>query len=182
MTRVYFIKPVGMDGPIKVGCSQSPANRRDALDNWSPFALEIIAEIDGDTRLERRFHHFFLASHDRREWFKPSALMTDTIAAINAGTFDINCLPEPRHLPNVNAPKRTVEQRQRQSISMRLTCKQSRTGFFFNVQQGHPSQLIDAGDWAPIEEFLAAPHLHGVAVNHPWARTKQAAWLAKVGA
>lgn len=52
--RVYFIKPVGLAGPIKIGCSYSPEKRRSALDCWSPFALEIIAQIDGGANLERQ--------------------------------------------------------------------------------------------------------------------------------
>lgn len=98
MSRVYFIKPVGMDGPIKVGCSYSPEGRRKTLDTWSPFALEIIAEIDGDFQLERRFHALFAETHQRREWFGMSKRMAATIAAINDGSFDVATLPAPIHI------------------------------------------------------------------------------------
>ena len=46
MTYVYFIKPIGMDGPIKIGCSVSPDRRRETLEWWCPFPLEILAEIE----------------------------------------------------------------------------------------------------------------------------------------
>lgn len=98
MKRVYFIKPVGMDGPIKIGCSQSPQLRREALDNWSPFALEIVAEIEGGFDLERRFHALFVETHQRREWFGWSKRLAATIAAIRDGTFDLATLPEPIHV------------------------------------------------------------------------------------
>lgn len=94
MKRVYFIKPVGMDGPIKIGCSQSPDGRRCTLETWSPFALEVIAEIDGGFNIERRLHHAFYASHQRREWFTPTPRLLAVIAEIQAGTFDVTSLPE----------------------------------------------------------------------------------------
>ena len=91
MTRVYFIKPIGMEGPIKIGCSFSPTARRETLETWSPFALEIVAEIEGEFRLERQFHALFSDSHQRREWFTATP-------AINAGTFDKTTLPNPKLL------------------------------------------------------------------------------------
>lgn len=97
--RVYFIKPVGMDGPIKVGCSHSPDGRRKTLETWSPFALEIIAEIEGGEDIERRFHALFYDTHQRGEWFDASAKMTAVVAAINGGSFDIEGLPQARRLP-----------------------------------------------------------------------------------
>lgn len=69
MSRVYFIKPIGFDGPIKIGCSISPDGRRDTLQTWCPFPLEIVAEIEGDTKLERRFHLMFDDTCKGREWF-----------------------------------------------------------------------------------------------------------------
>jgi hypothetical protein len=101
--RVYFIKPVGMAGPIKIGCSCSPSNRTRSLETWSPFALEVMAEIEGDVLLERQFHAMFLHLHERREWFRPGADLLDVIAQINAGTFSVEVLPDPlrvdrRHL------------------------------------------------------------------------------------
>lgn len=99
---VYFIKPVGMDGPIKVGCSFSPERRRRALDTWSPFALEIIAEIEGDYDLEQRFHALFVETHQRREWFGASKRIAATVAAINDGSFDIATLPAPLNVCRMN--------------------------------------------------------------------------------
>lgn len=69
MSVIYFIKPVGMDGPIKIGCSSWPESRRDTLATWSPFTLEIIAEIEGGYTLEHQFHAMFEHQHERSEWF-----------------------------------------------------------------------------------------------------------------
>ena len=95
MSFVYFIKPVGMDGPIKVGCSYAPEGRRKTLDTWSPFALEIVAEIEGGFDLERRFHALFAETHQRREWFGWSRRIAAVIEAINEGSFNIETLPAP---------------------------------------------------------------------------------------
>lgn len=105
MSRVYFIKPIGMDGPIKIGCSISPDTRRRALATWSPFALEIVAEIDGDFDLERRFHALFAETHQRREWFGWSKRLAAVISAINDGSFDAATLPAPIFIANNGAKK-----------------------------------------------------------------------------
>lgn len=51
---VYFIRPVGMDGPVKIGGSGVPKNRLNNLMTWSPFPLEVAATDDGGYPLERR--------------------------------------------------------------------------------------------------------------------------------
>lgn len=124
MKRVYFIKPVGMDGPIKIGCSQSPGKRRDTLDTWSPFALEIVAETEGHFDLEQAFHVMFEESHQRREWFTWSPRLQQTIDEINAGTFDYTSLPAPRRIigrvvKRVRRP-RSINERYRTSAMARM--------------------------------------------------------------
>lgn len=98
MSRVYFIKPVGMDGPVKIGCSHRPDGRLSALEAWSPFPLEVAAQIHGGMTLERRFHALFADQHSHREWFRPSPELTRVIALVASGEFDISTLPEPRSL------------------------------------------------------------------------------------
>lgn len=92
---VYFIKPIGMDGPIKIGQSKSPEGRVRDLSRWSPFPLEIVAEIEGGRDVEERFHAAFIDHHERLEWFSPHPEILNAIAAINAGTFDVDSLPYP---------------------------------------------------------------------------------------
>lgn len=101
-TLIYFIRPIGMDGPIKIGRSCSPDRRRKTLEIWSPFPLEIIAEIEGPFDLERRFHAKFEHLHQHSEWFKADPELLETVAAIAAGTFAIETLPAPRALPCIN--------------------------------------------------------------------------------
>lgn len=105
MRCVYFIKPIGLPGPFKVGCSLSPIGRRDALQSWSPLPLEVVAEIEGDFLLERRFHQLFIASHRGFEWFDETPELLAVVEQIKAGAFDVGTLPA--------AGKRTAFRRKR---------------------------------------------------------------------
>src|SRR3546814_2554543 len=84
MKRVYFIRPIGQAGPVKIGCSVGPNKRRHELETWSPVPLAIVAEIDGGFDIERRFHAKFQDNHERREWFNWSPGLDDTITAIRS--------------------------------------------------------------------------------------------------
>ena len=82
---VYFIKPVGMDGPIKIGVSTNPASRLDMLATWSPVPLELVAVIPGDAELERNIHECFADYHSHREWFAAGPRLASALAAIVSG-------------------------------------------------------------------------------------------------
>lgn len=98
MSVVYFIKPEGFDGPVKIGVTVDMAARLRAAACWSPFPLEVIATFEGDASLEHQFHALFEADHLRLEWFAWSPEMASVVAAINDGTFDFNVLPEPKYV------------------------------------------------------------------------------------
>ncbi len=157
MKRVYFIKPIGMDGPIKIGCSKSPTGRLSTLETWSPFALELLAEIEGGEKLERRFHAKFIAQRKSREWFEWSQELADTIAAIKAGVFDIETLPAPRRLHHghrTGPAKGTkwTEERRAQSVLQRAELKVTRrTGL-----------VRPPFRQATHEQFMADPAKYGV--------------------
>lgn len=84
---VYFMRPVGQAGPVKIGCSGSPKHRLLQLAEWSPFPLEIVAEMPGDYRLEARLHAHFGADYSHHEWFAWSADLEGVMQAVAAGTF-----------------------------------------------------------------------------------------------
>lgn len=69
MKSVYFLKPIGMDGPVKIGCSKQPQGRLQTLDIWSPFPLELMAIVPGDHKDERALHWHFRDSRLHGEWF-----------------------------------------------------------------------------------------------------------------
>ncbi|GLV28168.1 hypothetical protein TomTYG75_06920 [Sphingobium sp. TomTYG75] len=170
---VYFIKPIGMDGPIKIGCSRSPDGRCEALANWSPFALEVVAEIKGGFDLERRFHAAFAATHERREWFASSPELSAAIVAINAGTFNISTLPGPAFLAHKNkgrSPTRTPTQRRALSLSLRTTHLERRSGHESRIRTTGIVQCGDALAISYVEAFLSDPIRWGVPMPYLWAR------------
>lgn len=105
MKRVYFIKPIGMAGPIKIGTSNSPTHRAQDLATWSPFPLEVVATVEGGVPMERRFHAAFQSLHKGREWFEASAELVAAINHINAGIFDFDTLPVGVTLPPCRGPR-----------------------------------------------------------------------------
>jgi hypothetical protein len=82
---VYFIRPIGMDGPIKIGCSVKPLSRLIKFSAWSPFPLELIGSVPGSFADENRLHRRFSDLHTSKEWFMSSPLLRDTIERILAG-------------------------------------------------------------------------------------------------
>lgn len=82
VTHVYFIKPAGMSGPIKIGCSYLPANRLIDLTMWSPFKLEVIGFVEGTTKDERFLHRCFAHLHSHAEWFHPAPQLQEAIQNI----------------------------------------------------------------------------------------------------
>lgn len=83
---IYFLKPIGMEGPIKIGCSSAPEKRLAVFAAWSPFPLEIAATAKGNYKIERALHDRFAHLHTHLEWFKPDLELTSAIRRIAAGT------------------------------------------------------------------------------------------------
>lgn len=82
---VYFAKPIGFPGPIKIGCTCWPEQRVKDLSVWSPFPIELLAVIPGTFLLERNLHDCFADVHSHREWFQPSDKLLSGIEALIAG-------------------------------------------------------------------------------------------------
>lgn len=98
---VYFIRPVGMAGPVKIGSSVMPEKRLRELGAFCPFELELVAILPGTRELEARFHALFAADHQRGEWFAASTRLDAVIAQVAARTFDVSTLPEPLNINTV---------------------------------------------------------------------------------
>jgi hypothetical protein len=179
MKRVYFIKAVGMRGPIKIGCSFSPTGRKNGLQAWSPLPLEIIAEIDGGHDIERRFHQRFLETHKAYEWFYWSQDLQDTIEAIRAGTFDIATLPVANGSPLEKGKtyRGTPESRKQQSYSLRVANLSRRSGWSF---AGDAYRIVQSGREAEADAYLAEPHIHGKPIDAPWAELARSKWMEKL--
>lgn len=79
---IYFMKPVGLDGPVKIGCSYQPASRLVAFARWSPFPLEVIAVSAGDFSTESELHEIFAPELFHNEWFNASPRLRAVCAAL----------------------------------------------------------------------------------------------------
>src|SRR6185312_8112429 len=88
VSYVYFIKPIGRKGPIKIGCSNCPESRLVGLAAWSPFRLEIIGRTPGSLSDEGFLHQCFADSHSHHEWFHFTLLLGDTINRILASSIE----------------------------------------------------------------------------------------------
>lgn len=94
MTVVYFLRDDEGGGLTKIGYSGDPALRHRVFQRRLRRPLRLLATIHGGNRLEGRFHAYFRAHHSHGEWFRPCSELDAVIDAINAGSFDIDTLPD----------------------------------------------------------------------------------------
>ena len=160
MKRVYFIKPISMDGPIKIGCSKSPDQRIETLAVWCPLPLELIATVSGGMDIERRFHARFLDSHLGHEWFEATCELQALIADIQADRFDIASLPAPVML---RKPRGKAKPQNRDPVAARIinrlggtTAVARRIGVPITTVQSWKDNGIPKGRRAQIEGLAAA--------------------------
>lgn len=66
---IYFIKPVGADGPIKIGFSKDPLKRIKHIQPSSPSILEIAATAPATLYTENAVHRRFINLRIHGEWF-----------------------------------------------------------------------------------------------------------------
>lgn len=79
---VYFLRPIGALGPVKIGCSQDSAKRLRTVEIWSPLKLEIAASAPGTFRHENALHHRFAEQRLHGEWFAYSPELGALIEAV----------------------------------------------------------------------------------------------------
>ena len=83
--HLYAIKPVGLPGPIKLGCSMMPETRLRALAAWSPIPLEIVARVPGTTQDEAALHELLRADRTHGEWHRPSSAVQGVVRSMAQG-------------------------------------------------------------------------------------------------
>ncbi len=66
---VYFLRPIGQAGPIKIGCSKEPMKRLRSVEIWSPLMLEVVAAVPGGHADESVLHQMFGDNRLHGEWF-----------------------------------------------------------------------------------------------------------------
>lgn len=120
---VYFIRPVGADGPIKIGCSFVPQRRLEDFSVWSPAPLEIIGTVPGSFGDEKFLHECFADQHSHREWFHASDQLLTTIQDIlAAGSIaPAREVMKPKgSIRRGNGKPRSADFRRQHSYSLRL--------------------------------------------------------------
>lgn len=174
---VYFIKPIGMDGPIKIGFSMKPVTRLDALSTWSPFPLEIIGSVPGKLDDETFLHQCFSDLHTHREWFLSTPALRRAIQLVlGAGTVDAvrQTLVPKDGIKNRSRKPRSAEAKLRVAYKMRIEWAKRRLrgdasprDVYYSAPpdvyaiiskwDGHPgpAQQPSAADIARLEDFLA---------------------------
>jgi hypothetical protein len=96
--HIYFMRPVGQIGPIKIGCSRMPFKRLEMLSIVSPLRLEIIATTPGDHATERRLHGMFASDWLHHEWFAASKGLLAIVEHVTT-TGELPALPEGKIIP-----------------------------------------------------------------------------------
>lgn len=183
---IYFIRPIGAEGPIKIGCSQSPEVRLASMMAWSPLPLEIIAQAPGNLQDEDFIHRCFSGDHSHGEWFHPSPKLLAFVDTVKQ-TGTVNAVKSMTPAKTIrktwhNGP-RDKEIRRRASYTMRITWaeKKLRERFGDNAPRHAPDDVKQImSDWAGeygapstavlpnakqierLEEFLAEPSAHAV--------------------
>lgn len=96
LNYVYFLRPIGAEGPVKIEQSRCPLIRLKAISSWSPVELEIAAHTPGARGLEARLHALFAKERLHGEWFSSSVALSALITDIQRGEFDADSLPSER--------------------------------------------------------------------------------------
>ena len=100
---IYFLRPVGHTGPVKIGLTTlQPEQRLHHIAPFSPLPLELISSTEGDLETERRIHTLLAASHYHHEWFHWSPTLDKLLREIATGIFDASTLPAPRPRPDMD--------------------------------------------------------------------------------
>lgn len=179
-TFVYFLRPIGMAGPIKIGCSAVPEARLQTYMPWAPFPLEIAARLPSTGyELEYRFHAAFAHLRTHHEWFSADPALTAAIDAITAGTFDPDTLPPPQRFPTApDRPRWSAESRLGASFSHRLYHLERR-GVAIPHEVKHAARRYTAGphfrDYGPHDPKDAETVLAFLAQHYPRPRSSKAA-------
>lgn len=118
---IYFIKPTGLAGPIKIGFSIRPIVRIQPIQANSPIPLQIIGQTPGSMDDEWYLHRCFADQFSHAEWFHFSHPMNAAIEGIlkEGIQYAYRNLTEKGPDRLWTRKKRPPETRQRQSLALR---------------------------------------------------------------
>lgn len=186
---VYFIRPIGQEGPVKIGCSQVPEDRLRHYLPWCPYPLEIAVKVRGGFSLEAQFHAAFSNTHLHHEWFGPSAELSRAIGELIGGSFDYATLPsDVRPLGHRNRPPATAEFRAGMGLAHRLRHAQDATGLRAPASVEAAARDARSTIGAEhdrcvkvVELYLANPIAHGELIHASWAYAANSAYRQRQG-
>lgn len=135
---VYFIRPVGADGPIKIGFTTQFKKRWQGLQAGSPVALEVVAVIAGGADLEARLHAAVLEDRSHGEWFRPTERVRGLMLLAMAGSIDLDALPPPVRLQTPRTKGWSAQQRYGARLTHRLR--------FVRNERDVPADVSEAAD------------------------------------
>ncbi|TKD50198.1 GIY-YIG nuclease family protein [Sphingomonas baiyangensis] len=185
MKQIYFLRPIGSVGPIKIGCSIEPRKRLNVIAGWSPIPLEVAACAPGGHLQEGDLHHRFahLALHG--EWFAVDAELAELVEEV----------ARTGRLPEVEAVRRQPNNRVVAGIKSQITravsdAEKTHLGYRMNRGFGRPDDVrailerISGAEAMPpspaeqavlvryVAELRAQPRAHRT-FNDRWS-----AWIA----
>jgi len=98
---LYFARPKGQLGPVKIGCATNVKNRIQQLRPFGMSALELVASIPGSMDDEWRIQSLFWHDRLEGEWFNWSRGLQILMDSAARGELDIEALPPRRirHMP-----------------------------------------------------------------------------------
>ena len=108
---VYFVRPYGENGPIKIGCSIRPYDRMFSMQGSHWQDLEMAVVIPGGFELENKIHKCFAKSHIHREWFSPTPRLLKLISDLQSGKCIHKCFDLQKHegqIKNQRQPNRKI--------------------------------------------------------------------------
>lgn len=172
---VYFVKPVGLAGPIKIGCTTMLDKRLVMLGAWVPFPLEVLATVPGSFKLENNIQDCFTHAHIRGEWFNPVPELVEAIRKIASGMPVEQAIDLSKRQPGRKRRTWGPEHTRRRSVRSRVIMAERRafraTGThcheptdvraIFHRWSGDVNAGPSAAEMASIEAYIANP------LNHP---------------
>lgn len=184
MKMIYFIRPVGCVGPIKIGCSVAPEGRMNTMLGWSPIPLEIAACAPGENADEAALHHRFASLALHGEWFG----VDGDLAAVIEEVAETGKLPSlaPAPTSTTNRCIASIKSRLTKEIS---TAEEHAFGFRMNLGTGRPEhiwRIIDgiSGPFAtvptPQEQQALVQYVADLRSKPRFAKRWQRGWDAWV--
>ena len=84
-SSVYFILYESDPAFIKIGFSDTPQKRMEALSVWCPIPMRLLATLSGWRTLEAELHARFEHLRHRGEWFRAEPELLDFVERVKSG-------------------------------------------------------------------------------------------------